>query len=233
MTSTPRSRRLRAVAVAGAAILLLGAPVTTAATAAQVAAAPGSDNPWPGMHGWMNGSNPEGNSAWGPGGMMNGPMMSGPMMGGGMMVGRWGTADTCQAPAATGQHVRFIARDMSGGMMMRGTMMRLMPMWARTSAGTITIDLLNVGSRPHELLVYRLADGQVAGQRVVGANDRISEEGSLGEVEPVCQQPASVDGIAAGNTGRVTLTLTPGRYEIVCNLPGHYRNGMYATLVVT
>ena len=45
--------------------------------------------------------------------------------------------------------------------------------------------------------------------------------------------PALVEGIAAGSAGWVTLDLAPGRYELVCNLPGHYAAGMYTLLTVT
>jgi uncharacterized cupredoxin-like copper-binding protein len=31
----------------------------------------------------------------------------------------------------------------------------------------------------------------------------------------------------------VTVTLAPGHYELVCNLPGHYTAGMYTQLDVT
>ncbi len=39
------------------------------------------------------------------------------------------------------------------------------------------------------------------------------------------------DGIAVGAAGWVTLE--PGRYELVCNLPGHYAAGMYNELDVS
>ena len=44
---------------------------------------------------------------------------------------------------------------------------------------------------------------------------------------------STVDGIAPGGSSWVTVTLAAGRYEIVCNLPGHYAAGMYAQLTVT
>lgn len=40
------------------------------------------------------------------------------------------------------------------------------------------------------------------------------------------------DGIAADSTGWVTLHLPAGRYELVCNLPGHYAAGRYTELDV-
>lgn len=194
---------------------------------------------WPGMHNGMNGGMGYGNGPWNGNG--NGSYNGGTGYGngaqgsqgwpGGMMGGRpTTTAASCTVPAATGTQVRYVAMDM--GSMMGGSMMRLMPMWNRVPAGKVTLDLFNRGTMPHELLVFPLASGQVAGQRTVGSDDRVSEDGMLGEVEPVCDQGQDVDGIAVGNVGQVTLTLQPGRYEIVCNLPGHYRNGMFATLVV-
>ena len=30
----------------------------------------------------------------------------------------------------------------------------------------------------------------------------------------------------------MTLTLAPGRYELICNLPGHYAAGMFTELTV-
>ena len=41
------------------------------------------------------------------------------------------------------------------------------------------------------------------------------------------------DGLAPGSTGWVTLSLHPGRYELVCDEPGHYAAGMYAELTVS
>ena len=40
-------------------------------------------------------------------------------------------------------------------------------------------------------------------------------------------------GILPGTSGWVSITLEPGRYELVCNLPGHYAAGMYTQLTVT
>ncbi|MHB1235041.1 MAG: plastocyanin/azurin family copper-binding protein [Microbacteriaceae bacterium] len=39
--------------------------------------------------------------------------------------------------------------------------------------------------------------------------------------------------MAPGASSWVTLKLAPGRYEIVCNLPGHYSAGMYSELTVS
>ena len=39
-------------------------------------------------------------------------------------------------------------------------------------------------------------------------------------------------GIAAGSAGWVTLDVRLGRYELVCNLPGHHRAGVASELDV-
>jgi uncharacterized cupredoxin-like copper-binding protein len=40
------------------------------------------------------------------------------------------------------------------------------------------------------------------------------------------------DGLAPGSTGWVTLTLKPGRYELVCDEPWHYAAGMFDVFTV-
>ncbi len=89
----------------------------------------------------------------------------------------------------------------------------------------------NLGGDVHELVVLPLAAGHAAGARAIGGNDRVSEAGTVGEASRSCGAGAG-NGIDPGATGWVTLDLKPGRYELVCNLPGHYRAGMYAELDV-
>ena len=105
---------------------------------------------------------------------------------------------------------------------------------SRTSvpAGQVSLAVRNLGVRDHELVVLPLADGAQPGQRTVGPDGTVSEDGSLGEASASCA-PDEGDGIASGATGWTTLTLAAGRYELVCNLPGHYAAGMVAELDVT
>ena len=37
---------------------------------------------------------------------------------------------------------------------------------------------------------------------------------------------------AAGKSGSVTLTLKPGKYVLLCNVPGHFLAGQYTTFTV-
>jgi len=100
------------------------------------------------------------------------------------------------------------------------------------ASGTVTLRLTNDGSVDHELVVLPLEDGQQVGRRVVGPDGTVDESTSLGEASASGAEGEG-DGIAPGATGWVTLDLAPGRYELVCNIAGHYAAGMYALLVVT
>ena len=68
--------------------------------------------------------------------------------------------------------------------------------------------------------------------RRIEADNKVDESASLGHVEGSCGADEG-DGIVPGATGWTTVTLAPGRYELICNIAGHYRAGMYALLEVT
>ncbi len=169
---------------------------------------------------------------------------SGGMGGAGMMGGDKGdtayhsSTPTCTAPAdLPGATVTALLGDMGMTAMMGGTaplgahmMLHVAPQ--TVPAGTITFLATNMGWRAHELVILPLADGAVAGRRVAGPDGRVDETGSLGEASASCASGAG-DGIQAGTSGWTTVTLAPGRYELVCNLPNHYADGMHQELVVT
>ena len=121
------------------------------------------------------------------------------------------------------------------GPMMGGTagsaMMPVMVTPSTAAAGTVSLRVTNAGVMTHELVVLPLPEGQAVGDRAVGTDGRVDETGSLGEVSRTCGA-GSGDGLAPGSTGWTTLQLTAGRYELVCNLPGHYAAGMSALLSV-
>jgi uncharacterized cupredoxin-like copper-binding protein len=100
------------------------------------------------------------------------------------------------------------------------------------AAGKISLVALNMGWRTHELVILPLASGAAAGQRIPGVDGEVVETGSLGEASGSCVSGSGA-GITAGTVGWTTVTLPPGRYELVCNLANHYLAGMYQELVVT
>jgi len=143
----------------------------------------------------------------------------------------YSSTDVC-APSTklTGQTINVSVSDM-GMMMGNAARMGLSASPSIIASGKVNIVLSNLGMRTHELVVLPLADGQSAGMRVVGADGKIDESGSLGEVSNNCAS-GSGKGIASGSRGWTTLNLGPGRYEFVCNLPNHYAAGMYQEVVV-
>jgi len=146
----------------------------------------------------------------------------------------------CAVPELPGTVVDVTLVDM-GGMMRGGSMggarggsqgrMALLASPAAVPAGTVSFRVHNAGALTHEMVVLRSVEGDHLGGRAVGRDARIDEAGSLGEASRTCG-PSTGEGIAAGATGWVTLTLHSGSVELVCNFAGHYGQGMYAPLAV-
>ena len=138
----------------------------------------------------------------------------------------------CTPPnSLQGQRINVTLSDM-GMMMGGGYRMNLSATPTAISSGKVSVVVTNLGMRTHELVIMPLAAGQSAGQRVVGTDGKIDETGSVGEVSNNCASGVG-DGILSGSQGWTTLTLSPGRYEFICNLPNHYAAGMYQEVVVT
>lgn len=194
---------------------------------------------------------------WGP------PMMGPGQWGPGMMGrGRVPAVPTCATPALPGTVVDVTLTDMHGmmgpGMMAPGWngqygparnsyqgmgmgmmgMMRILINPATVPPGQVSFRVTNAGALNHELVVLPLAKGQYIGQRAIGPDGKVDETGSLGEASRTCGADRGDDnpsnsGIAPGASGWTTVTLTPGRYELICNITGHYWTGMYAELDVS
>ncbi|GAA2746033.1 hypothetical protein GCM10009868_29840 [Terrabacter aerolatus] len=145
---------------------------------------------------------------------------------------------TCAAPVdLPGERVTVTLTDMGmsrmmGGTAPRGARMFLTAQPATVHGSRVSVVVDNAGWRTHEVVVLPMAAGTVVGQRAVGPDGKVDEKGSLGEASRSCAAGPG-DGIASGSVGWVTLTLAPGRYELVCNLQNHYADGMRQELVVT
>ena len=96
---------------------------------------------------------------------------------------------------------------------------------SRASAGPTSLVVRNRGPSPHELVVFRttLAPGALP----------IGSDGNVNEDSPKLVKVAdSGTNIAPGQSRTLYAILAPGTYIAVCNLPGHYRLGMHAALLV-
>jgi uncharacterized cupredoxin-like copper-binding protein len=90
---------------------------------------------------------------------------------------------------------------------------------ATAKAGAVNITAPNEGNVAHELVLLK-TDADPADLPMEG--DEVDESTSVGEIADV--QP--------GDTKSQTFDLKPGKYVMVCALPGHYEGGMYGSLTV-
>jgi uncharacterized cupredoxin-like copper-binding protein len=86
-------------------------------------------------------------------------------------------------------------------------------------AGKVTFAITNKGKLTHEFVVLKTTKTPAQLKQKDG---RANEASSLGESGDV----------AAGKTGKATLTLTPGHYLLICNLPGHFTAGQFRAFTV-
>ena len=164
----------------------------------------------------------------------------------------------CATPALTGSVVDVTLTDMGGmmgpGMMGPGPygpgapnngvspwqngypwpgagmmMQRIFVVPSSVPAGPVSLRVHNTGALTHEVMVLPLNANQYPGQRAIGTNNQVDETGNLAEASRSCGADAG-DGILAGATAWTTVNLPPGRYELLCNIAGHYGAGMYAEL---
>lgn len=87
---------------------------------------------------------------------------------------------------------------------------------AVVSKGQVKFIVRNTGTVEHEMVVIRGA------AKLAVKNFEAVETTSPGEVE----------GVKPGNVKSLTLKLNPGKYLIICNIPGHYMLGMRSGLTV-
>jgi uncharacterized cupredoxin-like copper-binding protein len=96
---------------------------------------------------------------------------------------------------------------------------------SRVAAGAYSLVVRNEGTTSHELVVFRVArpNSPVPTFRYGGVDEHSPE------LEKVADTGA---GVLPGATRTLGATLRPGRYVLLCNLPGHYQAGMRVTLTV-
>ena len=126
----------------------------------------------------------------------------------------------CLAPNLPGPVVSVSLTNMGGPMMgpRNGTVGGAMRMTADRNTvahGTVSFLVTNAGTISHELVILPLPESQIPGTRPIGGDAKIDEAGSLGEASNTCAEGTG-QGILPGASGWVTVTLPPGRYELVC-----------------
>ncbi len=123
----------------------------------------------------------------------------------------------------------MMGHGMSGyGMMGPGMMMGMMAVrtdHSSVKAGPIHFDVTNWSQGVlHELIVVAVDNPQAAlpydYSKAKVAEDQIKVLGESGDLKP-------------GASYAFDVTLTPGTYLLICNVPGHYAAGMVTPLTVT
>ena len=90
------------------------------------------------------------------------------------------------------------------------------------AAGKTDLLVTNRGQHRHELVILKSNTSA----------DRLPLRGNRVDEHAAGTNSGEADDLAPGQQRSVAVTLTPGRYVLICNLPGHYRKGMHAILTV-
>ena len=92
-------------------------------------------------------------------------------------------------------------------------------------AGEVTFDVTNDAEQPHEFVVFKtdLAEDQLP----------MDDEGNVDEEGDGVELVDELEDIAPGDEPSLTVDLDAANYVIICNLPGHYKQGMHASFTVS
>jgi hypothetical protein len=93
-------------------------------------------------------------------------------------------------------------------------------------AGQVNFSITNIGTIQHELLVFK--------SDLAPAAYPVDKKGDIVEDGPGITLVSDGDNLDPGTTQTRTVDLTqPGTYLFVCNIPGHFKAGMFSEVTVT
>lgn len=90
-------------------------------------------------------------------------------------------------------------------------------------AGKVTFAVSNSGQIPHEFVV--VSTTKKAGELAEGASSTGGEASEKGKVD-------ELGDLTPGASKSLTVSLKPGHYVLLCNLPGHYAAGQHTDFTV-
>ena len=96
---------------------------------------------------------------------------------------------------------------------------------AKLAAGSDSFSIKNAGAITHEFVIVRT---DLAADALP-----VDADGGVDEKETGTTHITETEGITAGGTGSLTVSLPVGQYVVFCNLPGLYKGGMHAGFQVT
>jgi uncharacterized cupredoxin-like copper-binding protein len=87
---------------------------------------------------------------------------------------------------------------------------------ASIPTGQVRFNVSNDGKIKHEFVVLKT---NIAPAKLPLKDGDANEE--------IAESPGEVPGIASGKKKTLDVVLKPGKYVLLCNLPGHYKAGQY------
>lgn len=94
---------------------------------------------------------------------------------------------------------------------------------ASAKSGEVTFDVKNDGLSEHEFVVL---------ETELAANALPTQGNMVDEEAQGIRKIDEIEEFGAGESRNLTLKLAPGSYVLICNLPGHYSQGMRAGFTV-
>jgi uncharacterized cupredoxin-like copper-binding protein len=92
------------------------------------------------------------------------------------------------------------------------------------AAGELTFEGVNEGTLTHEFEIFAVPEGVDANALPIEDNAALADE--------MLEVIDEVEDIAPGTSATLQVDLEAGDYAVLCNLPGHYAEGMHATFTV-
>lgn len=96
---------------------------------------------------------------------------------------------------------------------------------ATLESGQVRLRVHNLGPEAHELIVVRTSAERAP--LPLRADGLTIDEDAVSHATVGVLEPGH-----AGSVRELTVQLSPGRYEMFCNMSGHFLGGMHADLVV-
>lgn len=93
------------------------------------------------------------------------------------------------------------------------------------ASGPVTFRIVNSGAIRHEFLIVKT--DVAPGTLIVGGDARFSE------TDPAITVVGEIPEWGSGQQKSITVDFAPGAYQLVCNIAGHYRQGMWAGFTVS
>lgn len=132
-----------------------------------------------------------------------------------------GEAPPAEAPPeGNGTDADAVSNDLNGSVMEWSVNVDA----SKARAGDVSFTMENRGTIQHEFLVVKTT--YAPGEIPLGENNRFDEEDAgLSVVDEIPEW-------APGGKNTLKVKLEPGKYELLCNIEGHYKNGMHTAFEV-